>query len=79
MGSCNKCGTQNPNVVDIFKTDDVKDLKRLQQELKINNAKKNTQGHTVHWTSGQGYSSCCVLATIPKRAARQGILLHSLG
>ena len=42
---------KNPYVVDIFEANDVKDLKRLQQELKINNVKKNAQGHTVYWTS----------------------------
>ena len=39
----------------------LKNLKRLQQELKINNVKKNTQGHTVHWVSEQGYSSTDVV------------------
>ena len=39
----------------------LKNLKRLQQELKINNVKKNTQGHTVHWVSEQGYSSIDVV------------------
>ena len=48
---------KNLYVVDIFETNVVKDYKRLQQELKINNVKKNTQGHTVHWNSGQGSSS----------------------
>ena len=33
----------------------------MQQELKINSVKKNTQGHTVHWISEQGYSSIDVV------------------
>ena len=58
---------KNPYVVDIFETNDVKDLKWLQQELKINHVKKNAQGHTVYWTSEQGYSSNDVVSWLQYR------------
>ena len=48
---------KNPYEVYHVETEDVKDLKRLQQDMKITNMKKDSDGNTVHWTSGQGYSS----------------------
>ena len=51
------CARKNPYIVDKIKTDDVKDLKRLQSDTTITNMKIDADGQTVHWTSGRGYSS----------------------
>ena len=61
------CARKNPYIVDKMQTDDVKDLKRLQSDMKITNMKIDSDGQTVHWTSGKGYSSNGIISWLMYR------------
>merc|ERR1719494_774624 len=58
---------KNPYVVKVLEQECIKDLKRLQTDMRTTNVKRDTEGNTVHWTSGRTYSSNDVISWLQYR------------
>ena len=58
---------KNPYVVKVLEQECIKDLKRLQTDMRTTNVKRDTEGNTVHWTSGPTYSSNDVISWLQYR------------
>ena len=68
----------NPYIVKFLEQKDVKDLKKLYEEMKVSNVTKNTEGERVHWTTSatNSYGSDDIVAWMHYEKKSPGILFY---
>jgi hypothetical protein len=68
----------NPYLVHQIEQEEIKDLKKLFDDMKITNVTKNTEGETVHWISSStgSYTPDSIIAWICVKKQNPGILFY---